>query len=146
MKQEQKKQMLRGIANVLHGANTQVTEPVEPTATPAEPSGDDLISTLGDEQLREQLHEGLVIQRKSVKRGRPIKNPMQQGKFARTTLCINIEQWEKMKTIAVREELLLRDLVDYAFAELVARYESKHGELDLQNLKPARKNVQDVFN
>ena len=147
-----KKDLTGGIANLLSGADQRITkQPQAATETPEQPEGtatqeaapqielepttlqdeSDLINSVEDEELREELRERLR-QKRLIGRGRPRKND-QLGRrmdgYDRTSLIINVEKWAKVKEIALRETLTLKEIVELALDMVIERYESKHGEI-----------------
>ncbi len=77
------------------------------------------------------------------KKGRPktvtkiVTKSSEQGtkeNETRATFILNIDLLEKLKAIAYWDRLLIKDVVNTALQEAVAKYEKKHGEV-----KPAPK-------
>ena len=72
------------------------------------------------------------------KRGRPktstreITKSSQEGtkeKETRATFIVNEELLEKLKAIAYWDRVLIKDVVNTALQEIVAKYEKKNGEI-----------------
>lgn len=162
-----KEELSAGLANLLSGAdqsvkqqkakpvtdeaNTEQENPdneaptmiVEPTTAQDET---DLINTIEDEELRKEL-ERRLLQKRMVGRGRPRKND-QLGRrmdgYGRTSLIIPLDKWEKVKEIAFRETLTLKEILELALDMVIERYESKHGEVKPQRERPKR-DINEIF-
>lgn len=163
-----KEKLKGGLANLLSGADQSVSKkrmadelPVqepdavkdenrEPeTSAPMEPTTQPdgkLIDTIEDPELREIL-ERRMEERRKVGRGRPRKND-QLGRrmdgYDRTSLIINKEKWEKLKEIAFRETITLKEIVELALDLVIERYESKHGEVKPEPDKRKR-DINEIF-
>lgn len=159
-----KKDFSDGLASLFGGAAKNVTERQQPTGgsmdeteaalerlqaaeqpeSEAPQTGattqqeDDLINTIEDPELREELKNRLQ-RKKMVGRGRPRKND-QLGRptdgYDRTSLIINKAKWAKIKEIAFIETLTMKEIVELALDLVIERYESKHGAV---TPKPERK-------
>lgn len=120
-------------------ASTSTME-VEPTTEQDEA---DLISSIEDERLREALRA-----KRMDGRGRPRKNTDKNGKrtdgYSRTSLIVNDELWAKIKEVAFRETLTMKEIVDLALHMVVDRYEAKHGTIEPQPQKYT-KNINEIF-
>ncbi len=101
------------------------TMQVEPTTPQDE---DDLINTIEDEQLRAALRA-----KRMEGRGRPRKNTDKNGKrtdgYSRTSVIVNEELWAKLKEVAFRETLTMKEILNLALSIVVERYEAKHGTI-----------------
>lgn len=124
-------------------ANAEATSPtmeVEPTTAQDEA---DLINSIEDERLREALRA-----KRMDGRGRPRKNTDRNGKrtdgYSRTSLIVNDELWAKIKEVAFRETLTMKEIVDLALHMVVDRYEAKHGTIEPQPQKYT-KNINEIF-
>lgn len=106
----------------------------EPTTAQDE---NDLINSIEDERLREALRK-----KRMDGRGRPRKNTDKHGKrtdgYSRTSLIVNDELWAKLKEVAFRETLTMKEILDLALRMVVERYEAKHGTIEP---KPEKYNV-----
>ena len=115
---------------------------VEPTTLQDER---DLLNSIEDEELRKEL-EARLYKKKLIGRGRPRKND-QLGRrmdgYDRTSLIINVEKWAKVKEIALRETLILKEIVELALDMVIDRYESKHGEVKPQPVR--KRDINDIF-
>lgn len=147
-----KKDLTGGIANLLSGADQRIAQQRQAaTETPKQPEGtatqeaapqmkiepttlqdeSDLINSVEDEELREELRLRLQ-QKRLIGRGRPRKND-QLGRrmdgYDRTSLIINKKKWAKIKEIAFIETLTMKEIVELALDMVIERYESKHGKI-----------------
>lgn len=116
---------------------------VEPT-TPQDET--DLINSIEDEELREVLKRRLH-QKRMVGRGRPRTATDKEGRridgYNRTSLIIPVEKWAKIKEIAFRETLTMKEITELALDLVIERYEAKHGEVKPQ---PERKrDISEIF-
>lgn len=161
-----KKELKGGIANLLSGADQSVTKQKEEVITspdPKEPEEgkpypdmniepatlqdeSDLINSIEDEELKEELERRLA-QKRLVGRGRPRKND-QLGKrtdgYDRTSLIINKAKWAKIKEIAFIETLTMKEIVELALDLVIERYELKHGEVTPHPERP-KKDISLIF-
>ena len=164
-----KKDLTGGIANLLSGADQRITQqPQAAQETPEQPKGEgtatqeaapqmavepttlqdeaDLINSVEDEELREELRERLKRKR-LIGRGRPRKND-QLGRrmdgYDRTSLIINKEKWAKIKEIAFIETLTMKEIVELALDMVIERYEAKHGEIKPQPDR-GKKDITEIF-
>ena len=115
---------------------------VEPTITQDET---DLINSIEDKELRQEL-ERRLIRKRMIGRGRPRKND-QLGRrtdgYNRTSLIINVEKWAKIKEIALRETITLKEIIELALDMVIERYERKHGEVKPQPRE--KKDIHEIF-
>lgn len=115
---------------------------VEPTTLQDER---DLLNSIEDEELRKEL-EARLYRKKLIGRGRPRKND-QLGRrmdgYNRTSLIIPVEKWEKVKEIALRETLTLKEIVELSLDMVIERYETKHGEVKPQPRE--KKDINEIF-
>ena len=164
-----KKDLRGGIANLLSGADQRITQqPQAARETPEQPKGEetatqeaapqmvvepttlqdeaDLINSVEDEELREELRQRLQRKR-LIGRGRPRKND-QLGRrmdgYDRTSLIINKAKWAKIKEIAFIETLTMKEIVELALDIVIERYESKHGEIKPQSDR-GKKDITEIF-
>ena len=98
---------------------------VEPTTPQDE---EDLINSVEDEQLREALRK-----KRMDGRGRPRTKRDEIGKrtdgYSRTSLILKDEKVAKIKEIAFRETLTMKEIFELALDTIIEKYESKHGEV-----------------
>jgi hypothetical protein len=55
------------------------------------------------------------------------------------------EHFAKMRIIAAKEGLMLKDILDYALESVVAKYESKHGVIDTSQIKEQKADINELF-
>ena len=158
-----KKDLKGGVANLFSGADQSVAQQTASTgeAKPEPTEGGsstmeeepttaqdetDLINSIEDEELRKELQRRLQ-QKRMTGRGRPRKND-QLGRrmdgYDRTSLIIPVEKWAKVKEIAFRETLTLKEIIELALDIVIERYESKHGEVVIQSNRP-KKDINEIF-
>ncbi len=105
----------------------------------------DLINTIDDPDFKEELKERLRKKR-LIGRGRPRKND-QLGRrmdgYDRTSLIINKEKWAKIKEIAIRETLTMKEIVELALDMVIERYENKHGKIIPEHDR--KKDITEIF-
>lgn len=98
---------------------------VEPTTRQDE---EDLINSVEDEQLREALRK-----KRMDGRGRPRTKRDATGKrtdgYSRTSLILKDEKVAKIKEIAFRETLTMKEIFELALDTIIEKYEKKHGEV-----------------
>lgn len=118
------KDELRGGLSALFGE--QPTQGAETAVEASSIEDTDIINSVTDEALREAL------KRKRMEgRGRPRKNTDKNGKrtdgYSRTSLILNDGQVAKIKEIAFRETLTMKEIVEAALNLAIEKYEAKHG-------------------
>ena len=90
---------------------------------------ENLASTIQDAELKQTLSERGGV----VKRGRPRKIHDENGKrtdgYTRTTFILPDSKMDKVREIAFREHITLKETLEYALDLAIAKYEKKHGEL-----------------
>lgn len=157
-----KEKLKGGLANLLSGADQSVTKKPEEVKKPeqeqpeeakspmaVEPTTsqevNDLLNSIEDEEVRKEL-ESRLLRKRMIGRGRPRKND-QLGRrmdgYDRTSLIIPVKKWEKVKEIALRETITLKEIVELAIDMVIERYESKHGEIKPQPRE--KKNIKEIF-
>ena len=131
-------------------ATPEVTAPDAQTAAPAastqeaavpDAKAEALLGTIDSPELRAALRA-----KQSKHSGRPRKDRSKEPpeeRAERTTLMVNVQQWEKIKAISLRETLTLKEIVAFALAQVIERYEQKHGPISPEGTKPA--NINDIF-
>lgn len=116
---------------------------VEPTTLEDET---DLINTIEDPELKEELKRRLHKKR-MVGRGRPRTTTDKTGRridgYNRTSLIIPVEKWAKIKEIAFRETLTMKEITELALDLVIERYEAKHGEVKPQPER--KKDISEIF-
>ena len=138
---DKKSEKLRGGVAVLFGdapASQPQHEEVE-AKSERELQAEAVIDTLQDEELKEKLR-----QRQLEGRGRKRGRPHDSKTDGYGTVCVkaNLEKWEKLKVISLRETLQIKEVLELALDKLIAEYEAEKGEI---RLKPASKKG-NVFN
>lgn len=134
-----KEQLGGGLNALFGGSDSQQEKPsrIEAPSTEApemklEPTTpqdeEDLINSVEDEQLREALHR-----KRMDGRGRPRTKHDQNGKrtdgYSRTSLILKDEKVAKIKEIAFRETLTMKEIFELALDTIIEKYEKKHGEV-----------------
>lgn len=79
--------------------------------------------------------------------GRPRKSDGERitDRTTRVTFLADIETISKVRAIAAKEQLTIKDVIDTALKEIVRRYEDKHGEVVLKKRKTRSKTLMDVL-
>lgn len=113
----------------------------EPT-TPEDEN--DLINSVEDEQLREALRK-----KRMDGRGRPRTKRDATGKrtdgYSRTSLILKDEKVAKIKEIAFRETLTMKEIFELALDIIIEKYERKHGEV-VPRPERYKRDINKVFN
>lgn len=127
------KEELKGGLSALFGGGTpqptqeQTAEDFTLELTSAQDE-DDLINSIDDAELRARLHAKRVD-----RRGRPRKNTDERGKrvdgYSRTSLILRDDKVAKIKEIAFRETLTMKEIFELALDMVIKSYEDKHGEV-----------------
>ena len=144
-----KEEELRGGLNALFGGSTPQNQ-TEPEETPriqteetTEQDETDLINSVESEALREALRK-----KRNEKRGRPRKGRDANGKsvdgYDRTSLIVNVEKWAKIKEIAFRETLTMKEILELALDMVIDKYEKKHGVV-IPNPENYKGNIKNIF-
>ena len=55
------------------------------------------------------------------------------------------EHFAKMRIIAAKEGIMLKDILDYALESVIAGYESKHGEIETFQIKEQKTDIKELF-
>lgn len=145
MEKTRDEKLKKGLANLLGGAAAPVKSETS-TASQLEPDTEqerktaEMIETVSDEELKEKLRQRQLDGRGRPKRGRP--HDSRTDGYG--TICVkaNLEKWEKIKVISLRETLQLKEVLELALDKLIAEYEAEKGEIALA---PASKKG-NVFN
>lgn len=108
-----------GSPKVEEEENTSTIKRVDKTL-----SKEELLETFSPE-LKEKL-ENEIKRRKYLKAGRPPKGEEKQEKeFIRMTFLIKPDKQKKLREIALREGLFMRELLDSAIDVIIKEYEEK---------------------
>lgn len=89
--------------------------------------GSDIISTIEDEQLKEALHK-----KRMENRGRPRKDSRHYSVtdgYQRVCVIVNSEKMEKIREMAFRETLTIKEVMEAALDLAISKYEATHGEI-----------------
>ena len=73
-------------------------------------------------------------------KGRPKEDEYEARSFR-----VKKEHFAKMRIIAAKEGLMLKDILDYALESVVAKYESKHGVIDTSQIKEQKADINELF-
>lgn len=138
---DKKSEKLRGGVAVLFG-DAPASQPQHEEAevkSEKELQAEAVIDTIQDAELKEKLR-----QRQLEGRGRKRGRPHDSKTDGYGTVCVkaNLEKWEKLKVISLRETLQIKEVLELALDKLIAEYEAEKGEI---RLKPASKKG-NVFN
>lgn len=79
--------------------------------------------------------------------GRPKKaeGERETDRIERVTFLGNIETMKKVRAIAAREQLTIKDVIDTALLEIIRRYEAKHGKVTVDGETRQNKTLMDVL-
>ena len=141
MDKNRDEKLKKGLATLLGGAAAPAKSETAPQPeTEKERQTAEMIETVSDEELNEKLRQRQLDGRGRPKRGRP--HDSRTDGYG--TICVkaNLEKWEKVKIISLRETLQLKEVLELALDKLIAEYEAEKGEI---RLKPASKKG-NVFN
>ena len=70
--------------------------------------------------------------------------PREDGYEART-FRVKTELVEKLRFIATKEGRLQKDILEFALEDVIARYEKKHGAIDISQSNEQKKDISDIF-
>ena len=70
--------------------------------------------------------------------------PREDGYEART-YRVKTELVEKLRFIATTEGRLQKDILEFALEDIIARYEKKHGTIDISQSNGQKKDISDIF-
>lgn len=76
---------------------------------------------------------------KATKRGRP-----REEEYEARTFRVKRDLVQKLKIIALKEGRLQKDILDYALESTIARYEQKHGAIDVSK-EYGKRNLEEIF-
>ncbi len=71
------------------------------------------------------------------------KKSLKSGSEERFCTIVDVEQIEKIRMIAAKEDVTIKDLVSLAFDVIIKKYESLHGKIKVNKHKKG--NLRDVF-
>lgn len=92
-----------------------------------------------DSATENSPEETASTKRKRTKVGRP-----KEENYESRTFRVKKELVQKLRIIATREGRLQKDILDYALESVIARYEGKHGVIDISK-DYGKKGVADIF-
>lgn len=92
----------------------------------------ELLDTIEDAELKEAL------QNRAKGAGRP---RTREDKVNRTSIVMDSMKHRKLKEIAARENLTIKEIFDLAITWAIERYEAKHGVISQRE----KKNIEDIF-
>ena len=123
-----KKDLKGGLGNLLGRNDTPEPEEVEAVdVTPTkEQVQEALIDRLSDEELK------VALRAKRFAGGRPKKGEIRESKekgYGRTCIVANAEKMAKIREIAFRETLTIKEVMEAAMDLAIRTYEAKHGEV-----------------
>jgi hypothetical protein len=128
------KDKLRGGLNALFG---------EAAATPTSTAPkEELIAAVKDEELRQALKA-----KREEHRGRPRKTEEQRKAsegYSRTSLIVNTEKAAKIKEIAFRQTLTMKEVFELAMDLLIEKYEAAHGRV-IPNPEKYKGSIDNIF-
>ena len=125
---------LRGGLAALFGAVSEETNQADEQVTETSSNNEvankdevDIIQTIEDNRLRDAL-----AAKRNIKRGRPRKDVPIISKasgYGRVCNVVNLKKMDKLREIAFRETLTIKQVVEAAFDLAIENYEKKHGEI-----------------
>ena len=125
-----KKNLAGGLSTLLGRDETPITH--EETPSRAE----ELRNTIKDEQLKQALQDReqlkARLRSKRYAGGRPKKGEVRESKtlgYGRTCIVIHEAKMDKIREIALREGLTIKEVFEGMMDNLITRYEAKHGEI-----------------
>lgn len=65
--------------------------------------------------------------------------------YERKTFMVRKDLFSKLNLIAAKESILQKDIIEFALETAIARYEKKHGELDISKMKGQKRDVSQIF-
>ena len=89
------------------------------------------------QESKEQV--GTTTKERKVHKGRP-----REEEYEARTFRVRKELVQKLRIIATLEGRLQKDILDFALEKVIARYEEKHGVIDISK-NYGRKGVDDIF-
>lgn len=136
MNSKERKQRMKGGLNALLGeAESQGPTPDEVV----EQIRQDAIDKVEDAELREALRE-----HRRSKVGRPRKNIPHTSRtdgYERITTIANIVKMEKLRTIALRETLTIKEVLEACMDLAIEAYEKKNGEIQVSSMSKKGKKL-----
>ncbi len=96
---------------------------------------DDILGT-GEPQ---ESNVETITEQKQVRPGRP-----KEEEYESRTFRVRKELVQKLRIISMTEGRLQKDILDFALENVIARYEEKHGVIDISKTY-GKKGVADIF-
>lgn len=98
-----------------------------------------------NQSAMDALMGGLASAPSAVPASRPSVDAAPQEKVRKTRICTmcNEHVWNKVQSIARRENIPLNDLVSFGLSLVVKQYEQKHGEVRID--MPSKGSLSDIF-
>jgi hypothetical protein len=93
----------------------------------------------GAEEPQESTERTETPKSKKASKGRP-----REEDYEARTFRVRKELVQKLRIIATLEGRLQKDILDFALESVIARYEEKHGTIDVSK-SYGRKGVSDIF-
>lgn len=125
MKKKEREEKMKGGLSALLG---EAAEPQEKNVSEAvEQTRQEAIDKVEDAELREAL-----LKHQRSNRGRPRKNAPHESRtdgYERITTIANIEKMEKLRTIALRETLTIKEVLEQCMDLAIEAYEKKNGKI-----------------
>lgn len=91
-------------------------------------STEELLDTLKDDETKQALLNE-VKRRQYLKAGRPFKGEDREtGKYVRMTFLISPEKQERLREIALKEGLFIKEVLERGIDMVIAEYDNKEGK------------------
>ncbi len=91
-------------------------------------SPEELLDTLKDDETKQALLNE-VKRRQYLKAGRPFKGEDREtGKYVRMTFLISPEKQERLREIALKEGLFIKEVLERGIDMVIAEYDNKEGK------------------
>ena len=91
-------------------------------------SPEELLDTLKDDETKQALLNE-VKRRQYLKAGRPFKGEDREtGKYVRMTFLISPEKQERLREIALKEGLFIKEVLEIGIDMVIAEYDNKEGK------------------
>lgn len=128
------KEQMKGGFNALFGEAAPQEEQT-PQEEPQEPQPYDPVAALQETLSSEELKAATQHYRQR-KKGRPKGTGTRPENYERVTTIADRELMAKMRLIAIRENLQIKEVLEAMMIEAIATYEAKHGELKVKVTPP----------
>lgn len=104
--------------------------------------GDVINNILGDNEQQQPQESAAPGTGATTKRG---KGRPKLEDYERRTFIVRKDLFLKLNLIAAKERILQKDILEVALEDTIARYEAKHGELDISTAAEPKKDIRDIF-